>query len=282
MPPTEPVLRRLTLADAEECAALAKRVQWSHSATAWQQFIRWGGEHALCLRVGDAIVTTGVAVRYSERLAWVGVVITDPAYQGRGFARRLMMVIMDDLLQSGVQSVMLDASEKGYPVYDQLGFRALYRMEVWTGVSVPVVPAPTVRLLREADLDDVVALDAELLGVARPDVVRAIWQQDMAWMDYDGGQVSGYLLAQADHRGIHIGPWYHRSPEGAHDLLRAALNASAGKPLRLQIPDRNAAALAFIQQYGLTCSRFCTRMVYGEEPPGHMAEQYGIVGFATG
>src|SRR5262249_13712471 len=117
MPASEPVLRRVTPTDAETCARIANRVGWSHSPTTWQQFIRWGREGALCLTVDGRIVTTAVALVYSERLAWVGAVITDPDYQGRGLAGKIMVEVMDYLAQRHIQSVMLDASPLGFPIY---------------------------------------------------------------------------------------------------------------------------------------------------------------------
>ncbi len=281
MPASEPVLRRLTSADAETCAMIANRVGWSHSTSNWHQFVHWGGNGALCLTVDGRIVTTAVALIYSERLAWVGAVITDPDYQGRGLAKTIMAAVMDYTAKQHVQSVMLDASPLGFPIYEKLGFRSLYKMEVWTGNAVSVLHTPAM-LATEADQADVIALDAHWMGLERRQVIQDIWQPGHVWVTRENGALTGYLMAQADHRGVHLGPWYHRTPEGANDLLLTALSTFSGQSVRMQIPEVNTAALSLVEHQGLSCSRFCTRMVYGTEPPGNMSTQYGIIGFSTG
>jgi GNAT superfamily N-acetyltransferase len=278
---SEPALRQLKVEDAAACVTLAGRVGWAHSTTTWKQNIRWGGETAFCLTVEDRIVTTAIAIRYAERLAWVGVVITDPEYQGRGFAGRLMTVVMERLGNDGIQSVMLDASEKGYPVYQKLGFRDVYPMEVWAGSPTPTSPVSK-PVLEKTDFDRVVALDTRFMGIERRSVLHDLWQPNHAWVDQENGSISGYLLAQNDSRGVHIGPFYHQTADGADDLLSTALNTFAGQAVRMHIPQPNQAAHRLAEQHGLILSRVATRMVYGKEPPGNMAAQFGVAGFATG
>jgi GNAT superfamily N-acetyltransferase len=279
MLPTEPVLRRLSVGDAAACAGLGHRVNWSHDVPTWERCIEWSGENALCLTLNDQIITTALVLGYSERLAWVGMVITDPDYQGRGFAKKLMLVVMEQPRQK-VASIMLDASTLGFPLYQKLGFRSLYPVEVYEGTAAPGASPTAAEVVQADNLADIIALDAEIMGVPRPDVIRFMAQS--AWVMQENGRISGYLLAQRDNRGVHIGPWYDSTPQGAHDLLQAALNTFAGQPLRLQIPQPNTHALAFARQHGWNLNRTGTRMVLGAEAPGRMAEQYGIAGFPTG
>ena len=76
-----------------------------------------------------AVVATTTTIRYGTRLAWIGMVLTHPEFRGRGFARALMQRALDDL--SDVETVKLDATEMGAPLYRQLGFVDECPMERW-------------------------------------------------------------------------------------------------------------------------------------------------------
>lgn len=277
---TEPTLRRLTPADAAECAALAGSVAWTHSVPLWQQFIRWGGAGAMCLSMDDRIAVTAVALTYSPRLAWVGAVIAHPDFQGRGYAKQMMQHVMEHL--KNVQSVMLDASVLGHPIYLKMGFRPLYKIEVWMGQPQLTAPSGNAESLSEADLPQVIQIDTQIQGISRDVVMRDMYQPGMAWVTREDGQINGYLLAQTDSRGVHFGPWYHPTPEGAEQLFQTAASAFRGQDVRIQFPEPNTAALELCQKHGLAASRHCTRMVFGDEPPGNMNVQHGIAAFATG
>jgi GNAT superfamily N-acetyltransferase len=57
------------------------------------------------------------------RLAFVYNVYTEPAYRGRGLARRVMDAIHDFCRTEGVGSVALNASQFGRPLYESLGYQ---------------------------------------------------------------------------------------------------------------------------------------------------------------
>lgn len=49
-------------------------------------------------------------------------VFVEPDYRGRGLARSLTRIAMDDCRQRGIRLLTLHASEAGRPVYESLGF----------------------------------------------------------------------------------------------------------------------------------------------------------------
>jgi GNAT superfamily N-acetyltransferase len=73
---------------------------------------------------GITIVPWPPGPRYrGERLAFVYNVYTEPAYRGRGLARRVMQVIHEWCRGEGITSLALNASAAGQPLYDSLGYR---------------------------------------------------------------------------------------------------------------------------------------------------------------
>ena len=67
-----------------------------------------------------------------QRLAWVGMVLTRIKHRGRGFAMRLLKAVSDAMAdEMGIESVKLDATDQGQPLYEKLGFRAEQPVERW-------------------------------------------------------------------------------------------------------------------------------------------------------
>lgn len=51
-------------------------------------------------------------------------VYTIPEYRRRGIAKKLLIMLIEEMKKSGVNRLVLEATEDGYPLYKQLGFKA--------------------------------------------------------------------------------------------------------------------------------------------------------------
>ncbi len=271
-------LRRLTPTDAEAGVALAQRVGWSHSAVQWEQFIRWSGEGAFGIFAGAHLVATTIVTVHGAALAWVGAVITDPDYQGQGLARQLMERALAYTHEQNIANTLLDATDKGYPLYERLGFRPLYRNLIFAGLANGTPPATPYPCLTADNLDGVIAQDAAMMGCSRAPIIRDLWQADAAW-----GDDEGYLFVQQNTTGVSLGPWYHRTAEGAERLLRTALTSLPPETrARVIIPEANVEAQRVAQTSALSLIGSGWRMALGDNPPGLMTSAYGIASFAVG
>lgn len=274
-------VRQMRPDEATKGALLSKSVGWGQNLATWQRMIEWSGQGAFCISDGEQVVASTMALIYGPELAWIGLVITNPDYQGRGLARRAMSAAMDYLQAHDIRSVMLDASPFGYPLYEKIGFRPLYKMEIWGGTApTGISPADGVRPVQEGDYRQIAAIDARLFGFNREHILRRA--SEFGWVTVENGAVSGYLLGERTTQNVRIGTWYHPNEAGARALFQTALSGLPGETLRLDIPEPNEAAKAIAAAFGLETPRFCTRMVYGGDAPGDMAAQYSISSFSTG
>ena len=282
MAQAEPQLRVMSADDAPAAMTLLHEIGWNHSLEQIQRNIAWGGQGSFCLAFDNEIVATAIAFKYSDRLAWVGLVVSDPAYQRRGFARRLMNHAMQYL--STVESVMLDASLLGFPLYDSMGFKSLYKINAYTCAPKHFELSRTVRPMTASDLPTVIAMDADMIGLPRPQVINWLFETGKAFVAAEQDLIVGFTFVKWNVDILRLAAWNARDVATAELLLQVGSNLAleGGYTYRIDVPEPNDQARDIVTRNELSIERSVTRMVYGKAPPGHMSDQFGIVSFMTG
>lgn len=113
-------LRRLTLADVGDGLALSNASGWNQTEADWQRALTVDGTAAWGIERDGRIVSTTSAIRYGNELAWIGMVLTAESHRGQGLASQLMTAALEWL--EGCDTVKLDATELGAPIYRRFGF----------------------------------------------------------------------------------------------------------------------------------------------------------------
>src|ERR1700722_11501007 len=124
-------IRALEVSDVPQAVALSQAVGWNQAATDWRLAIEMNPGGCFATEIDGAVVATTTSIRYGTDLAWIGMVLTHPEYRGRGFARALMQQVLEHL--SDVETIKLDATEMGAPLYRQYGFVGECAIERWRG-----------------------------------------------------------------------------------------------------------------------------------------------------
>jgi GNAT superfamily N-acetyltransferase len=220
----------------------------------------------VCEEDGEIVAMAG-GLAYGS-FCWLGLVATLPGWERRGFASQLSSRVSEWAKELGCRTVALDASEKGRPVYERLGFHPV-------GETVVLVAAPTGQpadngVVRIDDVDELLALDRPVFGGDRGRLLHSIWELESpsVYATRDADALSGYLFAREGT----IGPGCARSAEVAERLLRAALAAApshTGEDVRLLLPAESVYAdvlrsLGFRESRRLTHMRLGDRTVPGE------------------
>ena len=170
--------------------------------------------------VDRQVVGTVSCVDY-DGVAYVGLMTVDPRFQRRGIARRLMSEVLAwlDRRRSGV--ALLDATDFGAPLYEQLGFQddahayAYERVEIRSG---SMVTSGLVHAAVDGDLADIVALDALAFGANRGKLLRALWG-DFCSRCLVARNASGILTGYLFARDPILGPWGPASPRPPKSYL---------------------------------------------------------------
>jgi hypothetical protein len=202
---------------------------------------------------------------------------------------------MDRLLawldERGCPVVLLDASEAGAPLYQQLGFVDEGTTLIFQHDDCALRPLQSERVapLRPADIDELVMFDSAIFGADRRRVLAELltmYPERGFVSRAAGGQIEGFLFAQRRN----LGPWVAASPQAAEELLAAAMplefetdggGQRAGP--RVLAPGVNPAVAGMLLSYGFSPQRSLRHMRRGgSHHPGRRELLYGQTSLAIG
>ncbi len=265
-PLREQLLQAADLGDAE---ALVREAGWNQLAADWRVFLDLGTVYAVRNRAGR-VVATAATLPYTDRVAWISMVLVAAEYRRRGIATRLLRRCVDDLAARGLTPA-LDATPAGREVYARLGFRESWGFERYSapfprrGETAP--PAPdgvTIRPVGDDDWSTLAQYDAQVFGADRSPLLmrlrgRAPEAQLAAWRD---ARILGFALGRDGRSATQLGPVAAEDEAVAQALLRRALNGGQG-PLYVDVVDGKTTLRQWLERCGFAPQRRFTRMVCG-------------------
>lgn len=234
--------------DLDDVTALVKTLNWPHRREDIALFMRLGGGRVMRDRSGDLL---GVALwwAFEPAAARLGLVMVDPARQGRGIGRRLVERVLDD---AAGRSMKLLATEAGKPLYDSLGFKEIGACRQYQGVyGGEPCQDPDIRRAGPDDLPAILALDAAAFGAGRAPVLHALMACGRTAVLDDGSGVAGFAMERDFGRGTVVGPIVAPSEVAAVGLFQALARPGF---VRVDIPVGGDALARHLVDCGLSAA----------------------------
>jgi predicted N-acetyltransferase YhbS len=276
-----PVFRDMAVGDIPEGLRLSRASGWNQTEADWQLLLTANpGRFVVAVRDGRVFGTAGAAA-YPPRLAWVCMVLVDPAERGHGVGEQLVRCVLERV--ADLEAVGLDATPQGQAVYARLDFSPVASLARMGGIA-RAFPAPAradVRPVRDADLPAVFRLDHEAFGADRSVLLRSALARApaLAWWVREAGALVGYCFGRSGDHSDHIGPVVARHLEAASALVSRALASVAGRPVILDASTSAPEWPAFLEVRGLRTQRTFTRMYRsGARPQGRTELEFAIRG----
>jgi hypothetical protein len=167
-----------------------------------------------------------------------------------------------------VQTIKLDATAAGRPVYAALGFVEESLIERWEGVAPAGSAAALGRSWTAADWPQVLTLDRRAFGADRGCLLRTLHDEALAALVVPvNGQVQGFALARPGATRSYLGPLVATEETTALNLLEASLSQLAGQTVFIDLNARLAHGRAWLAAHGFTIQRTLLRMRAGA--PSH-------------
>jgi GNAT superfamily N-acetyltransferase len=284
--PINAQIRLLTEADLPRAMLLKEAPGWNQTLADWRRLLQHDPAGCFAAVVDGQVVATTTTTVYGPGLAWIGMVLVDPAYRRRGLATRLVEHALAHLDTAGVRTVKLDATPPGQRVYERLGFEAELMVQRWDAATARPADAPHdlvdatgVCALREYDRAAFGADRAKLLA----SLVAGALGPPVALVAADG-LPRGYALARAGSRRDYVGPIVADDAATAAALLDALLIRSPGGVyVDVNTTFDLGAAATLLADRGFTKQRDLIRMRRGERSAaGTSAKIFAIAGPEVG
>jgi predicted GNAT family acetyltransferase len=213
--------------------------------------------------VDGKVAGPAATIVYEQRFAWIGMVLVDPEFRGRGIGTRLLEKTIEHLDTIGIATMKLDATPAGRPIYQKLGFVDEYEIQRWR-LKRPIpqaAPAPE----RQPVSDAVLQLDREIFGADRSPLLRSLASEnpDFAMAAERNGEIDGYTFGRRGTLADHLGPWMARDEKTAAVMLDEFLKCSRRETVFVDaLRDRRFVSV-MLQARGFKVSRPLARMVRG-------------------
>lgn len=288
-------VRTLMPSDVPSAMELSAAANWNQTREDWCRVMQLCAEGCRCIENSGKIVATATLLPYGARLAWIGMVLTRHEYRRQGLARRLMEDAISHAERRGIQTLKLDATDEGRPLYESLGFVVENAVERWGRDVVALTPGQ--RNVGPDDVstqgrscgphlsDELFSLDAEAFGVSRRGLLDVLSKEGR-------GNVTstGYVFSRPGRTARYLGPCVTSSVAEARRLISAHLEGFAGaehddfKSCKWywDLHPTNPEAVLAAQKLGFTRRRVLWRMRRGEMIENKDAMVYAIAGFELG
>jgi GNAT superfamily N-acetyltransferase len=275
-----PPIRAATPADWARIAELREEVGWS---------VRPWTLHAFRPPVGAAwvaedagqVVGCGSGIVHG-RIGIVGNMVVTATHRRRGIAGRILREVLD-FLEPRTDTIELNATLDGQPLYERFGFEAVTRFH---GANLPP-PAGAVSDLVVGEWTDAAALAAwdalrfggnrlTILAMAVHDPGRSVLAARAA-----SGELAGYAVVRPTEQAI--GPFVADLPDAAAALLEAAARqASSVQRWRITLPGDNAVAIEWLRDRDIELQPHGMQMRLGIPPQRRIISIWGTGAGAIG
>jgi len=125
--------RLLRLGDVAAALQLSTQAGWNQTEDDWHTLRNLAPESCWVIEMDGKLAATTTLLCYGRRLGWIGMVLTSQEYRRRGLAKRLLTTVLAQADSIGIETLKLDATEQGRPLYEQFGFRSEQEIERWSG-----------------------------------------------------------------------------------------------------------------------------------------------------
>jgi ribosomal protein S18 acetylase RimI-like enzyme len=273
----------MTTDDLCQALTLSCDEGWNQTEKDWRLLLENPDNICIVAEKDKKVAGTATAMVHSGKIAWIGMVIVNKALRGQGAGKMLMAHIIKKLDQ--IESIKLDATLAGQPLYKSLGFIDEYKLFRMTNPSQstfeyqPSEDLPE-RITSEV-AEDIFTRDGKIFGANRRYLLSKLIEDypEKAFFIKSSNMPYGYVLGRNGSRFNYIGPLCANSFESARSLMSKSLRSLINKPVALDVPEKKGELINWLESLGYIKQRYFIRMYLHKNPyPGILKPLYLISG----
>jgi GNAT superfamily N-acetyltransferase len=276
-------IRLMRKNDLPEAICLSMAEGWNQTESDWNLLLEGPDNICIVAEYGKKIAGTATALCHSGKVAWIGMVLVDKELRGQGIGRMLLINIIDRL--NHIESVKLDATPAGQPLYKHLGFKEEYKIlrmisPSFTDFYYKYQNGEPMHLETE-ELPEILNLDRSIFGTERSYLLKSLYQNYplKAFLIKQNKKVRGYIFGRDGTRFDYIGPVSALSTDDAKSLIAKALIILNNHPVALDVLEDKEELVAWLESIGFVTQRHFIRMyLRSNSYSGIVKNQYLISG----
>jgi GNAT superfamily N-acetyltransferase len=260
----------MTKADIPAGMRLKELAGWNQTSDDWKRFLEASPEGCFVAEVDGRVCGTVTTISFENRFAWIGMVLVDPEYRGRGIGTRLLERAIEHLDKLKVPAIKLDATPLGKPLYEKLRFQSEYEIGRWAlrrTFSEEAKESSSIERdsLPPGVLESIIAADREIFGADRSSLLKSLHESapQLTMGVSNSGSLEGYALGRRGSFADHLGPWMAKDAAAGRNLLESFLARSARETVVVDCLSANSFAGDLLKSFGFSYSRPLTRMYRG-------------------
>jgi ribosomal protein S18 acetylase RimI-like enzyme len=272
-------IRPMTTADVPLGMQLRAQAGFNQTEADWRRFLALEPDGCFVAELDGEPVGTVIAFVF-DRVGWIAMLLVDRRVRSRGIGTRLTEHALAYLDARGVTTVRLDATPRGRPVYEKLGFVPEYDLARREGTAAGGRAHDSVTVVTPEELDAVVQLDREATGTNRRRLIERLYSErpDAMHVVSEAGCVTGYITFRAGFNATQIGPAVALDDRAGRMLVDTALYHCAGTTVFIDVPVDNTPAVDWAESISLTVQRPFTRMRRGKPITDHPSQLWASSG----
>jgi len=257
---------------------------WNPGDTDMLAFAAMDAAGFLVGRVGGEPQTCISVVRFGSAYGFLGFYIARPAVRGQGYGIQTWNAGMAHL---GNRNIGLDGVVAQQANYRKSGFHSAWTNLRFQGTPPSVAtPPPGVRII-SADALPFAALAAHdrRFHPAARDALLSLWHTlpgRLGLVAVQDGAIVGHGAIRKSRGAARIGPLHADSPAIATALIAGLAAGLQAPAIAIDVPGRNATAMALMPSLGLAPAFETARMYTGPEPALDLPALYGLSSLELG
>lgn len=238
---------------------LSTQAGWNQTPEDWHRLIRLA-PNGVKVWIADGEVRASYSIfGLGSRVAWLGMVLVDRDFRGRGLGKTLFAHALQEAGDGGQEVLGLDATELGEPIYRKSGFETVVPIVRWQGMLSPGLATTPSPGFRSGFTPAVVDLDRRLLGEDRSALLADLAGHDGTFFRLEQGEeLLAYAVLRPGRTASHLGPVVATTAENFTEILAGIAHTFPGREIVCDLLDPTASAT--LSGFGLSPLRTLKRM----------------------
>lgn len=257
-------IRLMTAGDLNQAIGLSTSEGWNQTEKDWKLLIENPLNTCIVAEHQTSVIGTATALNHSGKVAWIGMVIVSKSFRGQGIGKMLMKNLIDRL--KDINSIKLDATPAGVPLYRKLGFVDEYMIFRMINPSLQGFQKESFNYepvnIDQTNISGVLELDNRIFGTFRTYLLQTLLYNypGKAYMLKRNKRLHGYMFGRDGIRYNYIGPVGAHSDYSARILISKALESLDHQPVAIDIPEDKKDFIRWLESIGFGKQRQFIRM----------------------